>query len=157
MTNDQTIDGTAITNTTRDVRIMFAGSCCFGVFADEIEAIADWRKPAPLPDAPAGVLGVASIRGRMLTVLEAAMLFGPAPAAAPGKIVALRGEEQVALAVSSTGDLIEIASGELGAAGGNGALILGVISRGEQSIAVLDSKQLFAQAMRGRERRRRHF
>ena len=159
MKNDPDFDVEDKSDATRDVRVMFAGLHCLGVFADEIEGVADWRNPAPLPDAPNGVLGVASLRGRMLTVLEAAVLLGaPAAAApAPAKIVALRGDEQVALAVDSTGDLIEIAKDELGTTSKAGALILGVISRGEQSITVLDSKQLFATAMRGRERRRRRF
>ena len=157
MKNDPDFNVEDKSDATRDVRVMFAGSHCLGVFADEIEAVADWRNPAPLPDAPNGILGVASVRGRMLTVLEATVLLGGAAVVAPAKIVALRGDEQVALAVDSTGDLIEIAKDELGTTSKTGALILGVISRGEQSISVLDSKQLFATAMRGRERRRRRF
>lgn len=157
MKNDPNVDLDEKRDATRELRVMFAGSHCLGVFADEIEAIADWRTPAPLPDAPNGVLGVASIRGRMLTVLEATVLLGVAAAVAPGKIVALRGDEQLALAVASTGDLIEIAPDELAITSEIGPLILSVISRGEQSISVLDSKQLFATAMRGRERRRRRF
>ncbi len=136
---------------------MYAGSHCLGVFVDEVEAIADWRTPAPLPDAPNGVLGVVSIRGRMLTVLEATVLLGTDSGTAPAKIVALRGDEQLALAVDRTGELIEIAPEELGPANEIGALLLGVIYRAERSISVLDSKQLFAAAMRGRGRRRRRF
>jgi chemotaxis signal transduction protein len=157
MKNDPNFDLDEQRDATRHLRVMFAGSHCLGLFADEIEAIAEWRTPAPLPDAPAVVLGIASIHGRMLTVLEAAVLLGETATAAPGKIVALRGDEQLALAVDRTGDLIEVASEELAAASENGSLILGVILRAEQSISVLDSKQLFATAMRGRERRRRRF
>ena len=141
----------------RELRLLFAGSSCLGVFADEIEAIVDWRTPTPLPDAPASVLGVVCIRGRMLTVLEVGALLGDGAAAASSKLVALRGDEQLALAVASTGDLLKIAPHELKAASDTGSLSLGVISQGEQSIPVLNCKELFAAAMRGRERRRRGF
>src|SRR2546422_10018774 len=96
----------------RELRLIFAGSSCFGVFADEIEAIVDWRTPTPLPAAPASVLGVVCIRGRMLTVLEVASLPGDGAAAGRSKLVALRGDEQLALAVARTGDLIKIAPDE---------------------------------------------
>ena len=141
----------------RELRLIFAGSSCFGVFADEIEAIVDWRTPTPLPAAPASVLGVVCIRGRMLTVLEVAALPGDGAAAGRSKLVALRGDEQLALAVARTGDLIKIAPDEWKAASDAGSLTLGVISQGEQSIPVLNCKELFAAAMRGRERRRRGF
>lgn len=141
----------------REVRLMFAGSSCLGVFADEIEAIVDWRAPTLLPDAPASVLGVVCIRGRMLTVLDLAALLGDGAAAARSRLVSLRGDEQLALAVAGTGDLIKIAPNDLKAASDTGSLSLGVISQGEQSVPVLNCKELFAAAMRGRERRRRGF
>jgi chemotaxis signal transduction protein len=157
MTKELTTHVSEPTQPPRAARVMFAGAHCLGIFADEIEAVADWRTPAPLPDAPAGVLGVAAIRGRMLTVLASETLLGDAAATSHGKIVALRGDEQIALAVDGTGDLIEIAADELGSGGESGALLLGVISRAELSISILDCRQCFATAMRGRERRRRRF
>ena len=163
MTDDSMIKASDDPQPTRAVRVMFAGSQCFGLFAEEIESIADWRTPSPLPDAPTGVLGVVSIRGRMLTVLDPAVLLGESAGAARGKIVRLRGDEQIALAVDRTGEVIELAADELKAAseaskkGPLTQLLLGVVSKGEQSIAVLDHNQLFATAMRGRERRQRQF
>jgi chemotaxis signal transduction protein len=142
---------------TRVVRVMFAGSHCIGLFADEIESIAGWRQPTPLPDAPPSVLGVVCIRGRMLTVLGANALLGASVAPQPSKVVALRGDEQIGLAVDRTGDLIEISPNELKPGSEKGSMVLGVIAKGEQSISVLDPRQLFATAMRGRERRRRGF
>lgn len=136
---------------------MFAGSQCIGLFADEIESIADWRTPTPLPGAPPVVLGVVYIRGRMLTVLDAAALLGEAGAAAPARIVTLRGDEQVGLAVDRTGDLIDGAAVEMKAPEEMNSLTVGVIKKDHQSVLVIDSRQLFATAMRGRERRRRNF
>ena len=157
MTDDSMIKASDDPQPTRAVQVMFVGSQCFGLFAEEIESIADWRTPSPLPDAPTGVLGVVSIRGRMLTVLDPAVLLGESAGAARGKIVRLRGDEQIALAVDRTGEVIKIAADELQAASETSPLILGLLSKGEQSIAVLDHNQLFATAMRGRERRQRQF
>lgn len=157
MTDDSMVKPGDGPKATRAVRVMFAGSQCIGLFADEIESIADWRQPTPLPDAPLSVLGVVFIRGRMLTVLGANALLGEGAAAKPSKVVALRGDEQIGLAVDRLGDLVEIAADELKPVSEQGSMVLGAISKTEQSISVLDSKQLFATAMRGRERRRRGF
>ena len=156
MTEDSII-GSNAKQPAREVRLMFAGSQCIGLFADEIEAIAEWRPPTPLPHAPAGVLGVACIRGRMLTVLEAGVLLGAGAANEHGKVVALRSDEQIGLAVERTGDVVRIVADELKPAAEKNSLVLAVVSRNGQSITVLDSRQLFATAMRGRERRHRRF
>jgi purine-binding chemotaxis protein CheW len=157
MSNDSITEQVDSQHLTRDVRVMFAGSQCLGLFADDIEAIAEWRTPTPLPDAPAGVLGVACIRGRMLTVLEAGVLVGAGASNERTKVVALRGDEQIGLAIERIGDVVRIAAEEMKPAPEKNSLVLGVASHAGQSIAVLDSGQLFATAMRGRERRRRHF
>jgi chemotaxis signal transduction protein len=155
---------------------MFAGSRCIGLFADQIESITDWRTPAPLPDAPAGVLGIVSIRARISTVLDAAVLIGKSadtvesvrtrnskletPDRPRGVIVKLRGDEQIALAVDRIGEVIELAPDDLQVDGKDSQtspLLLGTVARDKQSIAVLNHQQLFATAMRGRERRQRHF
>ena len=145
----------------RELRIVFAGSRKLGIFADAIEAIADWRMPTPLPKAPRSVLGVVCIHGRMLTVLDVAALLneevGVAPSS-PSSIVALRGDEQLALAVDSVGETIAIATDELQAAKSDeGRPILGVVHRGDETVTVLNIGELFAAAIRGRERRRRRF
>ncbi|MDQ2855346.1 MAG: chemotaxis protein CheW [Acidobacteriota bacterium] len=141
----------------RAVRVMFAGSQCIGLFADEIESIADWRTPTPLPGAPPGVLGVVCIRGRMSTVLDAAALLGEAGTATPTRIVTLRGDEQVGLAVDRTGDVIESTAAEMKDPEKMNPLLAEVIKKNNQPVLMLDPRQLFATAMRGRERRRRNF
>ena len=102
------------------------------------------------------VLGVVCLRGRMLTVLGASTLVG-GKATENRKIVALRGDEQIALAVEQVDEIIDVAPDDLQTPNARDSVILGVIADGGRSIRVLDPKQLFAMAMRGRERRRRHF
>lgn len=147
---------------TRELLVMFAGSQCVGILADEIETISDWRTPTPLPEAPAGVLGIVCIRGRMLTLLSANSLLGETSVVQGGdpaksaKIVSLSGDEQVALAVDQVDESTAVAPSDLPDAG-TGSLIMGVIKTGDRAISVVNAKELFATAMRGRERRRRVF
>ncbi len=98
--------------TTRKLQLLSVGTLVLGVFEDEIATIAEWRRPTPLPQPPPAVLGVVSIQGRMLTVLDPVSLFGETTTRLgfpPGLLVALRGDEQIALAVESRGDTLDLA------------------------------------------------
>jgi chemotaxis signal transduction protein len=136
--------------------VLTTGSRSFGIFADEIDTIVDWRPPTPLPNAPAGILGVVCVRGRMLTLIAAASLL-EIEVEGNEKIVALVGDEQIGLAVGEAGEAINVEMPKLESHEGANALTLGMIDAAGQSIPVLNSKQLFATAMRGRERRKRQF
>ena len=129
----------------------------FALFADEIATIAEWSRPTPLPNATAAVAGVVSIQGRMLTVLDPAVLLIDSndKSSNPGLLAALRGDEQLALIIDAKG---EPATGEIDrqAPEANGA-VLGFIKHHDDLIRVLDVKKLFALAIRGRERRQRRF
>ena len=148
-------------DSTRDLKVVFAGSRKLGVFADEIETIADWRTPTPLPHAPKAVLGVVCIHGRMLTVLNVAALMGERVGLAPSNessIVALRGDEQLALAVDRAGEDIAVGADELQDPKDDGSsVILGFLDHGDESITVLNVRELFFAAIRGHERRHRRF
>lgn len=143
------------------MQLLQAGSFLFGVFADDIAAIAGWREPTPLPHAPNSVLGVVSIQGRMLTVMDLAALPGSGVAstnAGDRHLVALRGDEQLALAVDRVGEKIELADRDVDPKRENAeAFVLGVWSREGSEVAILNPKKLFPTAIQGRERRRRRF
>ena len=129
------------------------------MFTDEVMTIADWREPAVLPHAPTAVLGVVSIQGRMLTVLDLSQLLEhPQASHGPSHILALRGDEQLALAIDGPGELTDVADADFEAAlEANGKLISGVINHNGDEISILNVKELFATAIQGRERRRRRF
>jgi chemotaxis signal transduction protein len=177
MTNDniydegQSLEERKTETVVRTLQLFRAGSHIYGVFADEIATIVSWREPTPLPQSPKSVLGIVCLQGRMLTVLDLASLFiggatssetiptesvsGEAPAQ---HLIALRGDEQLAIAVDDVQTTIEI--------GGNdfddkqetaGALVVGVLHREGLDIQVLNPKELFSTAIQGRERRRRRF
>ena len=150
-------------NNSRRLQIIKAGAADFGIYADEIATIIPWQKPAPLPHAPASVLGVVSIQGRMLTVLDLETLTsGVSPsdpdAIARSHIVALRGDEQLAIASDAPGKLVEINDTDLlPVPSSANFVILGVFRIDNAEIGVIDLKELFPTAIQGRERRRRRF
>jgi purine-binding chemotaxis protein CheW len=157
MANESTVNkGTR--QRARELQVVLSGSRYLGILVDDIETIADWRPPTPLPQAPPGILGIVCIRGRMLTVLDANVLFGRGATDQRRitKIVALPGDEQVALAVEEIAEIITVNEDELPSPARD-ALVIAEIAAGDRSISVLNTKELFATAMRGHERRRRQF
>ena len=148
----------------RKLQLVHAGSSAFGIFADEISTIVAWQEPTPLPHAPSSVLGVVSIQGRMLTVLDLATLpeleatLSDRPRKAPGNIVALRGDEQIALAIEAPGEVILLASTEsIARQDAVTKPVLGVLQREGAEIKILNLKGLFPIAIKERQRRQRQF
>ena len=147
----------------RELQLLRSGATEFAIFTDDIATIAEWREPTPLPKAPKAVLGVVSVQGRMLTVFDLAAMSntaaGPADgsSALPTHIVALRGDEQLALAVTAVGETLVVSNSELNQPAKEERLVLKVMSRGRLNLRVLDVKELFPAALQGRERRRRRF
>ena len=151
----------------RKLQLVQAGQNQFGIFADQISAIVEWQEPAPLPHAPSSVLGVVSIQGRMLTVLDLAKLAGAegltdTPDKFLGHLIALRGDEQLALAVETLGEVVQLTGKEsltnsIPTRETVTGPVLGVWQREEAEIKVLNSKGLFPAAIQGRERRQRRF
>lgn len=158
--NQPFIEGTNSKPEGRKLQLFGAGSSQYGVYADDIATIVAWREPTPLPHAPKSVLGVVSIQGRMLTVLDLRTLHGDETVSSdpPAQhIVALRGDEQLALAVDALGETIELAAIDFDAKETADTLVLGVLHRDGVEINILNLKELFSTAIQGRERRRRSF
>ncbi len=139
-----------------------AGTWHIGLFAEEVESVAAWRPPVPLPHAPPAVLGVVSVQGRMLTVIDPAVLLGEGntgrtKAATPAFILVLRGDEQLALAVNRVDGHLGIYLGEIVASTGslNSNIARGIVQGAYGQTIVLDARELFAAAMQGAERRRK--
>jgi chemotaxis signal transduction protein len=149
--------------TSRKLRLFTTGSRHFAIFEDQIATIAQWREPAQLPHAPESVMGVLGIQGRMLTVLDLALMAAHELGAESPQdtqhrqVLALRGDEQLALAIDELGETIEIPDHILDIKSHRDGLVLAVFKRGETEISIIDVKQLFRTAIQGRERRRRRF
>ena len=142
----------------RTLQLFSFGEAQFAVFADEVMAITEWREPAALPHAPASVLGIVSIRGRLLTVLDLSQLLESlARIGRPSHILALNGDEQLALAIGAPGETVAIAAANSEETPTSSKLVSEVINRNGDEIKILDVSELFPTAIQGRERRRRRF
>jgi purine-binding chemotaxis protein CheW len=155
----------------RTLQLFRAGLLLYGVFADEIATIVSWREPTPLPHSPRSVLGIVSLQGRMLTVLDLASLLIPDAAssdptstesasggARAQHLIALRGDEQLALAVQEVKTTIALSDSDFDEKPETaGAPVVGVLHREGLDIQVLNPNELFPTAIQGRERRRRRF
>jgi chemotaxis signal transduction protein len=117
----------------RKLRTLRIGSKRVAVFEDDVFTVAQWCEPTTLPFAPESVLGIVAIESRMFTVLDIGN-HGVGPARQRAQIVALRGDEQLALAVDNS----EILQPDL------------------EEVQLLDLGSLFSTVMKGQERRRRN-
>lgn len=134
----------------RELLLARVGGRLFGLFADEAASVSKWRQPTPLPRAPLAVLGVASVSGRMLTVIDPLLLLGDRRAedAPPQFLVALRSDEQLALAVDRAERIIEISTDEIEMDHHHQAqLASGLVRFDGTQIPVLNVAGIFAIAM----------
>lgn len=158
----------------RRLFVMRTGASLFAVYADEVEATSENLMPTPLPFAPAPVRGVVSQRGRILTLIDPLPLLHAAnqtgapvastEAVAPPAtrkpapfVVALKGDEQLALSVESIEREVELYDDETGGAAdaSSSSLIRRTIQHNTHAVALLNPARLFDAAMQGVERRRR--
>jgi chemotaxis signal transduction protein len=144
-----------------EVLMARAGELWLAVLAEEAAGVESGRPPTPLPHAPAAALGVVSVRGRILTLLDPLVLLGEQRAettdnATPAFILALRGEEQLALAVESAERLREIFVDEIAPpASAHAGVARGTFQDDGATVILLDVSRLFAAAVEGMESRRR--
>jgi len=151
----------------RDLFLFAAGNRTFGIFSDEVESTAEAKHPTPLPLAPAAVLGIVYVRGRMLTLLDPNALSGGETSAWPPAvraIISLRGDEQLALAADSFAETITIFSSDIEILPNDNdeetqtsKAVAGILRHGGEKITVLEASQLFEAAVQRKERRRRRF
>jgi chemotaxis signal transduction protein len=134
-------------------------SLTLGVFEEQVMAVNEWSEPTPLPFSPDAVLGIVCVEGRMFTVLEISGLLGTAAIGTRRPfIVALRGEEQFALAVDSWETPPQVSSSDIeNIEEFSSRLICRVVKLGDQQIPLLETSELFSEVIQGRERRRRRF
>lgn len=150
----------APTQETCELLLMQRGVRTFAVLSVEADGVVEWRAPAPLPHALPAVLGVVSVRGRMLTLVDPLALFDEQAVAAnqtAGFIVALRGDEQLALAADRVEGVSKFSPDEIKPDDemSNQKILRGSIQHDDDLISVLNVNEIFATAMRGIERRRR--
>jgi chemotaxis signal transduction protein len=141
----------------RDLIIARCGTVSFGVFADEAEAIIDWKTPIPLPGSPSAIVGVISARGRILTILDPLELLDDAQKDVfeTNLIIGLRSDEQLGLAVEQVERIVEVVQEDVlrPTVAEQDIPVQGEVQIGQASIRILDTSALFAAATRGDDRR----
>ncbi len=140
-------------------RLLQIDSILLAVPENRITTIVSWTTHATLPFAPTCVLGVACVEGRMFTVIDPSAILNRdqnVSISTRPLIVALAGEEQLALAVDSADEFVEINPKNIEAPDESfPSLAAGVIRRGGADIILLNSDKIFPNVILGRERRRR--
>lgn len=149
----------------RDLFLFAIGNRTFGVPADAVDGTAEAKSATPLPHAPAPILGVVCARGRMLTLIDPRAIAGdeasPSPESFPA-IIALRGDEQLALAAESISETITVSGTDIETssqptASETVSAVAGLLRHGGEKITILDPALLFDAAMQRKDRRRRRF
>jgi purine-binding chemotaxis protein CheW len=146
----------------RELLVARVGARLIGIFAEEADRVTEWKPPTPLPHAPRAVIGLVCVRGNMLTVLDPLALLnerGDDDASPPlpfNFIIALGGDEQLALAVERVEHITEIFADQVEplATSVNQDVIRGLVQMERELVAVLDVHELFNAALQGAERRR---
>lgn len=145
---------------TRGLFVLMAGGQAFAIRAEETEGVAEGLTPTPLPHAPASVLGVVSLRGRMRTLLYPPALVAEIQAredvtiVTPRFVVALRGDEQLALAADSVEGVVAFDTDSLLTSDSHDSTLAATLEHEGRRVRLLDASRLFDAAMRGTERRR---
>ncbi len=158
------VDANAERAQLHDLLPFVSGGRLFAVFADEVEATAEAKPFAQLPRAPNSVVGIVCVRGRMLTVIDPTTLLRGEPGdwnQTLPCVIALRGDEQLALAAESYRDTITISSSDIERGPATSAaqdeLIMGNVTYANEKILILNPSRLFSRAVQRRDRRRRRF
>lgn len=90
-----------------------AGAEDYALPVDSVLEIAEVGEVAPVPGAPAEVLGVRNLRGQVIPVIDLASLFGlPTEAPCERIVVAEDGGRSAALAVEAVLDVTDVSAAE---------------------------------------------
>lgn len=144
-----------VTNDSVKISLLRTSSITVGVIEDQLLSVIDWVELTPLPFGPTSVFGVVSVQGRMFTVVDIETILGVSTERhETSMIAALRGDEQLAIAVEGTSDVVEINLGDVNPEP-ESTLIRGKVQVNNLDVLLLDLDALFAGVIRGRERRRR--
>jgi chemotaxis signal transduction protein len=122
----------------------------FAVALERVDEVIDAPPVQRIPDAAPSVLGVASIRGALVTVYDPRPMLNVTGSVDGAALLFVRDDRRVALAIDDVFDAITVDEGDVRPAPGAGAadgILIGVLRRGGDLIAVLDATALLDAAM----------
>lgn len=123
------------------------GEACFAVPADGVVEVLRAGRATHVPLAPAGVLGLVQLRGRIVPVIDAAAHLGvdrPRPDSATLLVIALQ-DDWYALVIDEMHDVVEIPADaiEQTTTGGDGAgPLTGVFAAPDQLVHLLEPERM---------------
>jgi purine-binding chemotaxis protein CheW len=124
------------------------GAELFGVDIKAVDEVVDAPPVQRLPDAPFTVLGIASLRGNLVTIYDPRPMLDVGLGTVGAVVVFTRGDRRIGLAVDDVYDATNVDEAALSRAPGSGdGLLVGVVRQGSQLIAVLDVDALLAAAV----------
>jgi len=134
-----------------------AGNTDFAIPIEYLRGVEACEEITPLPQLPEWVVGLTTVRGGVLGVVDLARFLGLGKmSAGTGRLViCASGARQVALAVAAARTIVDYAPATLqvtGATGGSvGQYVRGLITTDDRTVPVLDVERLLAddQLVRG--------
>lgn len=117
----------------------------FAVPMSDVDEVIDAPAVQRMPDAPATTLGIATVRGSFVTIYDPRPLLGVKSGIVGAVLLFVRADRRVGLAVEDVFDPLTVEKHELLPAPGADAsdgILIGVIRRGSDLIAVLDTQAL---------------
>lgn len=125
--------------------VFHLGAERFAVALEAVDEVIDAPDVQPLPDASPDIRGIATLHGGLVTVYDPRGLLNTGAGVDGAALLFRRDGRRVALAVDDVSDVLLVNDDELlGVPGGNGSdtLLVGVIRRGDELIAVLNANAL---------------
>jgi purine-binding chemotaxis protein CheW len=129
------------------------GDACFAVPADGVVEVLRTGRATRVPLAPAGILGLVHLRGRIVPVVDPAADLGidrPCPERATLLVIALQ-EDWYAVVIDEMHDVLEIPADaiEHPAAGGDGTdPLTGIFAAPERLVHLLDPQRMIHSLVR---------
>jgi chemotaxis signal transduction protein len=119
----------------------------FAVTLSAVDEVVDAPQVRPLPDAAEHVMGIAMIRGALVVVYDPRSVLNVSGTVDDAALLFSRGGTRVALAIGGVQDTMLIDPSELRPPPGGEVsekLLVGVVRRDRELIAVLDAERLVA-------------
>ena len=122
------------------------GSERFGVPLSDVDEVIEAQPVQRVPDSRASVLGVATVRGVLMTVYDPRPLLSVGGNVDAALLLFARGDRRMALAIDDVFDPVDVAEHELLSPPSGtdvDGIVIGVVRRGSDLVAVLDTAALF--------------
>ena len=117
----------------------------FAVTLSAVDEVVDAPEVRPLPDAAERMMGIAAIRGALVTIYDPRPLLNVTGAVDDAALLFVRGAGRIGLAVGGVYDTVLVDPTEVRPAPGaevSDKLLIGVVRRNRELIAILDAGAL---------------